>query len=127
MKFKGIAGGRHPSLKKGDVIQLSAEEKVIAMAKEQISENSPEGVRRIPISAEILGEVQTISGRRDIKKPEPTQYISTLVIKYRVLKLSTDRIMPAKKVKVKVHCKDCHNDIGVPDLQVVDFKELKEL
>lgn len=128
MKIRGIAGGKNPhGLKKGDVIELSPEEKVCAMAREQVVESSPEGFKYIPLSAEVVGSVQVVAGRELKNNPEPSQYIGEVVVKFRTLKLSTDRLMPSKAMKVKVHCKDCKDDIGVSDLQVVDFKVLKEL
>lgn len=126
MKIKGIAGGRHDSLKKGDIISLSPEEKIIAMAKEQVSENSPVGLRRIPLKAEVIGEVQTVKGRSLKNNGDPTQYIGTAKVHYRTLRLSDDRIMPAKTITVKIHCKDCKDDIGVEDLETLDYKVLKE-
>ena len=128
MRIKGIAGGKNPNgLRKGDVIELSPEEKVCAMAREQVVENSPEGYKYIPLSAEVVGNVQVVAGREVKGNSDPAQYIGEVIVKFRTLKLATDRLMPSKAMKVKVHCKDCKDDIGVSDLQVVDFKVLKEL
>jgi hypothetical protein len=127
MKVSGIAGARHPELKKGDAIEFTPEQKVCAMAKEQVVESSPEGLRYIPISAEVVGDVQVIAGREVKGHSDPAQYIATVVVKFRTLKLADDRLRPNKSVKVKIHCKDCKDEIGVPDLQSVDFQILKEL
>lgn len=126
MKINGIAGGRHPSKKKGDVIELSPEQKIEIMAKEQVVENSPEGIKYIPISAEAIGKAKVMAGRVTKNKTEPAQYSGKVKVKYRALRLSDDRLKPTKEIKVKIHCKDCRDDMGVDDLEAVDFKIVKE-
>lgn len=122
MKIQGIAGSKHPTLKKGDSIALSSEDKVCLMAREQVAENSPEGLRYIPLAAKLIGKVQLIQGRAVKNNPDPNQYIATVEVKFRELDLVKDRLHQAKTVKVKIHCKDCTDDIGVEDLETVDFK-----
>ena len=122
MKIAGIAGSKHPTLKKGDIIELSSEDKICVMAKEQVSVNSPEGYKYIPIQALNLNTVQKIEGRKLKGKEDPPQYIGEVMVKYRVLRLSDNRLMPTKSMRVKVHCKDCKNDVGIPDLELIDYK-----
>lgn len=125
LKIAGVAGGKHPTLKKGDIIELSPENKIEIMAKEEVSKRSPEGFRFIPIDSKVIGDVKVLVGRKDIKKPEPDQYLGTVEITYRSLNLFKDRLYQPKTTLVKVHCKDCKNDIGVPDLEMIEFKVLK--
>lgn len=120
MKIAGIAGKKHPMLKKGDAIELSPEDKVMSAAKDQVSSGAPEGIRWIPIQAKLLTEVQVVKGRETGRKSEPAQYIGKVEVTYRVLKLDVDRLTPTKKKVVKLTCKDCKDEIGAPDLQVVD-------
>lgn len=126
MKIKGIAGGKHPTKKKGEILELSPEEKLEIMAKEQVTEHSPEGIKYIPISAEVSGKVRVMPGRVTKNKTEPAQYSGEVKVKYRALSLSTDRLKPTKEIKVSIHCKDCRDDMGVDDLEAMDFKVLKE-
>lgn len=125
MKIAGIAGAKHPSKKKGDPIELSPEDKLRAISKEQVAEDSPEGTKRIPIDVEVIGDVRVIDGRHAGDDSTPAQYMGEAVVKYRTLHLHNDRMTPAKKVQIKIHFKDCKNDIGVPDLEVVSMEELK--
>lgn len=120
MKFKGIAGNNHPSLKKGDPIPLSPEEKVKATAIEYIATNSDIGFKFVPVSAKIIGQVVVTPGREVKNKSEPAQYSATVEVTYRPLSLKDDRLYPTKTRKMKIQCCDCRNDIGIPDVQAVE-------
>lgn len=124
MKIAGVAGKNHPTLKKGDAIAHSPEVKIELMAKDALVDSSPEGFMYVPMSAKVIGEVQIIKGREGVKNTDDTQYIGSALVKYRKTKLDTDRIFPIKECKIKVHIKDSKNDIGIPDLAMVDYKLL---
>lgn len=123
MKIAGIAG-KHPSLKKGEIIQLSAEDKVKSQAKQELSDNSDEGYKFLPTKAVVVGNVQEVKGRAT-KDPEPSQYIGTVLITYRPLRLADDRLFPEKSKTVKIHCCDCVDSLGMPDLKTLKFEVLK--
>ena len=123
MKIAGIAG-KHPNVRKGEIIHLSAEEKVKSQAKQELSDNSEEGYKFLPTKAVVVGNVQEIKGRQT-KEPEPNQYIGTVLITYRPLRLADDRLFPEKSVTVKLHCCDCTDDLGMPDLKTLKFDILK--
>lgn len=126
MKIKGVAGNKHPNpkLRRGDPILLSPEEKAKVIASETVIALSEEGFRRIPIKEEVIGTVQVIRGRSGIKKPEPDQYVGTVKVIYKRLKLDGDKLFPEKAVTIKVQFKDSTDDIGMPDLKLVSH-ELK--
>ena len=124
MKIAGIAGKRHPTLKRGEAIQLSPESKVEIMAKEAMVLSSPEGYMYVPLTSEVIGPVNIIRGRKDIKIKDPTQYIATCLVRYRTTKLVTDKVFGIKEQKIKVHIKDIKNDIGVDDLDIVEYSLL---
>ena len=125
MKIEGVAGKGHPTLRRGDVIPLSHDKKLCASAEEQVVQNSPEGYKRIIIPSEtkVVGKVQHVPGRKTSKIYEPDQYMGTVELKFRTLRMRDDRVLPAKSVRVKIHCRDCTDDIGMPDLQAVDYEE----
>ena len=123
MKIGGIAG-KHPTVRKGEVIELSPEDKVKAQAKQELSDRSEEGFRFLPTKSIIIGVVQEIKGRQ-LKDPEPNQYIGTVQITYRPLRLKDDRLFPERTVKVKIHCTDSKDDLGIPDLETLDYKVIK--
>ena len=125
MKIEGVAGKGHPTLRKGDVIPLSNDRKLCASAEEQIVNNSPEGYKRIIIPSEtkVIGKVQHVPGRNTSKTKEADQYMGTVEVRFRTLRMRDDRVLPAKSVRVKIHCRDCTDDIGMPDLQAIDYKE----
>ena len=120
MKIEGVAGKKHPTLKRGDAIELSPEKKIQAMACEAVVKSSPNGYLYVPLTAEIKGEVRVIKGRKDIKNPEPNQYLGTALVRFRPHKLDTDRVFSVKTQKVKVHCKDAKDTNGIPDLERVE-------
>lgn len=120
MKFRGIAGNNHPSLKKGDPIPLSPEDKVKSVAIDYVSSHSDIGFKFVPVSARLIGNVTVNPGRELKNKSEPAQYSGTVEVTYRPLSLKDDRLYPVKTRKVKVQCCDCRNDIGVPDVQAVE-------
>ena len=122
MKIAGIAG-KHPQMRKGDIIQLSAEDKVKSQAKQELSDQSEEGYKFLCTKAVIVGSVQEVKGRQT-KDPEPNQYIGTVLITYRPLRLSDDRLFPEKSKTVKIHCCDCTDDLGMPDLKTLKFDVL---
>ena len=125
MKIKGIAGKNHPTIKRGDVIELSPEEKVEAMAKIGLTDSSPEGYMYIPLSAKAVGDVQVIIGKKDTRNPEPDQYIGIANVRFRTCKLATDRVFVVKTQKVKVHCKDVKDALGLTDLDLIEATLLK--
>lgn len=120
MKIAGVAGKKHPTLKRGEAIPLSPESKVEAMAREALVKSSPEGYLYVPVDSKVVGTVRIIAGRFGLKEPEPAQYMGTCLVKYRTCKLSTDKVFAIKEQKVKVHIKDTKNDIGVEDLEMVE-------
>ena len=110
MKIAGVAGKKHPTLKRGEAIALSPESKVEAMAREALVKNSPEGYLYVPLASNVIGTVRTIAGRVGLTVPEPAQYMGTCLVKYRTCKLDTDKVFAVKEQKVKVHVKDTKND-----------------
>jgi len=123
MKISGIAG-KHPTIRKGEVIELSPEEKVKAQAKQELSDRSEEGFKFLPTRAHVIGSVQVVQGRQ-LKEPEPNQYIGTVEITYRPLRLADDRLFPERSIKVKIHCIDSKDDLGIPDLNTMEYKIIK--
>ncbi len=119
MKIAGIAGKKHPTLKRGEAIPFTPEKKVETMAKEALVDTSPEGYMYIPMTSELIGSVQIINGRLGLKNPEPNQYSGTCLVKYRTCKLDTDKVFSIKERKIKVHCEDSKNDIGIEDLKLL--------
>lgn len=124
MKIQGIAGAKHPSLKKGDAIPLSPDKKVISAAREEVVKSSPEGHRFLPTEAKVLGEVNVMTGRVSRTKTDAAQYRADVEVKYRSLRLSDDTLFPVKVAKVRIHCEDTTNEIGVPDLKILSFEVL---
>lgn len=121
MRIAGIAGKKHKQLKRGDAIELTPEAKVEAMAEEALVDSSPEGFMRIPVSSKIVGDATVISGTPQANgEIEPSQYIGTALIRYRTTRLATDKVFPVKEQKVKVHFKDAKDDIGAPDLKMME-------
>lgn len=123
MKIAGIAG-KHPNVRKGDVIELSNEKKVESQARQELSDRSEEGFKFLTTKASIVGEVQVVLGRQ-VKNGDPNQYIGTVMITYRPLRLADDRLFPEKVVKVKIHCQDSRDDLGMPDLETIDFQVIQ--
>ena len=122
MKIQGVAGGRHPSLRRGDPIQLPPDEKAKLIGSEVIISLSEEGWRRLPIKEEIIGAVQVIKGRSGIKDSEPDQYSATVKVTYKRLKLGSDKLFPAVSKTVQVLFKDSKDDLGMPDLSLISHK-----
>jgi len=120
MKIAGVAGAKHPTLKKGDIIPLTPKDKVEIMAKHAVVDMSPSGHMNTPLEAKLIGEVEIIRGRAGGKKEDPTQYIGTCTVTYRPFNLSTDKVFASKKCKIKMHIKDVKNDIGVEDLETIE-------
>ena len=123
MKIAGIAG-KHPTLRKGDVIELTHEKKVESQARQELSDRSEEGFKYLTTKASVVGDVQIVPGRQ-VKNGDPTQYIGTVQITYRPLRLADDRLFPEKTVKVKIHCQDSKDDLGMPDLETLDFQVIQ--
>jgi hypothetical protein len=124
MKIQGVAGSRHPSLKRGEPIQLPPEEKAKLMASETVINLAEEGWKRIPIKEEVIGAVQVIKGRGGIKNPEPDQYHATVKVTYKRLKFDGDKLFPATSTTIRILFKDSKDEIGMPDLELVDHKVL---
>lgn len=121
--IRGIAGGKHPTKRKGDYIELSTQEKLLRVSKERLASFSPEGHRYIPLEVKVEGDITFIPGRNLGKgKEDPNQYIGTVSIRYRSLRLKDSRLDQSREMKVTVHFKDCYNDLGLPDQELVDFK-----
>jgi hypothetical protein len=124
MKINGVAGKGHASLQKGDVIELSPEQKLISMAQEEFIKTSPENFKYLPVSTAVEGNVNVIRGREGVKNADAVQYQGIAVIKYRVLNLIKDRLYPEVKAKVKLHFVDAKDELGVADLKIVSFEVL---
>ncbi len=117
MRIAGVAGDKHPTLRKGDAIELTVEKKLLAMATEVLVQYSAKGFTNIPISSKVIGDVKVLEGRKDIKNPEPNQYIGTVEIVYKVLNLQKDKLFQEKKAKIKVQFQDSKDELGMPDLE----------
>lgn len=122
MKIKGVAGGKDPHHRRGDPIQLPADEKAKIMASEVVINGSEEGWKRIPIKEEVLGGVQILKGRTDVKNPDPTQYKATVQVTYKRLDLVRDRLFSAKTITLEIRFQDSKDDLGMPDMELLDSK-----
>ena len=124
MKINGVAGKGHNTLQKGDVIELTPEQKLISIAREEFIKTSPEGFKYLPISATVEGNIAVIRGREGVKNADAVQYQGITLIKYKVLNLVKNRLYPEVKAKVKVHFTDTKDELGVPDLKMLSFEVL---
>ena len=119
MKIHGIAGKKHKTLKKGDPIPLSPEQKACIIASEVVVKKS-EGVwRNIPTEKEIIGEVKVIKGRTGIKNPEPNQYQATVKVTYKQLDMVRDKLFGKKSMMLRVLFEDSKDDLGLPDFKII--------
>jgi len=123
MKIEGVAGAKHPTLQRGDVIELSPEKKLMAVAQEEFVKTSPAGQKYLPLSATVT-DVQVIRGRsgEGIKNPDPNQYKGVVSIRYKTLVLKNDRLYPESQADIKIHFQDAKDDIGQPDLKILTFE-----
>jgi hypothetical protein len=124
MKIAGVAGAKHPTLKKGDIIELSPERKLEEQAKQEVISRSETGYQYLPTKSVVSGNVQIIKGRQT-KKPEPSQYIGTVKVSYRRLRLADDRLFPEQTTLVKLHITDSKDELGLPDFKTKSFSILK--
>lgn len=123
MKLAGVAGGKHPLYKKGDPIPLDSEKKLLAQARQELSDKSEEGFKYLTTRAVMEGKIHVIAGRQT-NPPEPDQFMGTVSITYRPLRLRDDRLFREKTAKVKIHCQDCKDDLGIPDVETLSFELL---
>ena len=124
-KIKGVAAGSAKGpYRKGEIIPLSPEEKLIVQCSEEVCKQAEPGTSHLVVDANLEGGVNVIKGIQDQKTGKTlSQYQGTVQISYRELDLETNRVKQPVTRKFQLHIEDTFDDLGVDDLKTISCKE----
>lgn len=124
-KIEGIASGSDKGpYRKGEIIPLSPERKLIVQCKEEVSKMALEGFANLTTDANIVGEVHTVRGK-GVNLNDPSQYLGSVTVTYRPMELKSDRIFPERVATFKLQIADTLDELGVDDLKTLEFTQVK--
>ena len=123
-KIEGVASGSAKGpYKKGQVVPLSPEKKLIVQCKEEVAKMALDGFMNLTTDAIVSGEIHTIQGK-GVKFNDPTQYHGNVTLTYRPMELKSDRIFPERVATFKIQIEDTIDSLGVDDLKTLSFSQV---
>ena len=127
MKVKGVVTQKYDKKRKlhrGDVIELSAEEKVVAVVKDAVAGMSEEGKTVCWAEGVTPDATPTVinAGDKFHGKYSNAKYKATGKVVIRTLNVKTDRVKPVKESSFSVDFCDCLDSLNQPELKVENFE-----
>jgi len=116
MLIAGIAGSKHPTLKRGDAIPMAPKEKALHAAMRGWSALAPEGHDFVCQNTSIK-EFTDVAGASG-------QYQATVVVDYRTIRHSDGRLFAPKRTTVSVLFKEIKDSLGQDDIEVISINQL---
>lgn len=111
------------AVKKGEPVELSAEEKVVEAVKEKVSQDAPEGQMRYCETVTVDKVNSTSLGvRTDGKKFAHNSYKANGKTVIRRYKPNSDALLPKETKNFTVSFKDKLDNMGMPDIEVTEMQ-----
>jgi threonine dehydrogenase-like Zn-dependent dehydrogenase len=126
MKIKGVYRANTKKNRRGDIIELSPQEKVPHAVGDGLRALAPKGtvyiVGRVQADAPLVYPKSTPLHQIVKKTFANNVYTAKGTVSYQKHTLSPDKIFPANTSKFMIEFEDVLDGIGQPDLKVKSFK-----
>ena len=116
MLISGIAGSKHPTLRRGDAIPMAPKEKAKYAAIRAWNATAPAGHDYASHKA-IVRDFYPIAGSKG-------QYDVTADVMYRTLRHKDERVFAPKTASVKVRFKEVKDSLGIDDIEIVSINQI---